>query len=306
MLGSFSTGARMAFDGRDDEPEARWGCAPGVCDPRVLNGVELPEALFAHDPALQSAFFCSEPVEEAFFTTLSPAAAVRACARLARGVEPRRRVLTDHYVDTPDRELFRQGISARVREYHVSSRPVRFEVVVIALDRPSPAARPRARVNRVMVQTFVRSDNDALRALLDAHARAGLVPVARVDKTRVAFDVHPVLCETADGAVVAGADARLMEDLASLRLVDVGLKVVVDELHGCGFAEPAIVEVEYAAARVAEGAALAERVRAALGPGARAKERNKIAYLLAGDAPAGHLPAGSAPPSHETRGGGEG
>lgn len=296
----------MAFGGRDDEPEARWGCAPGVCDPRVLDGVELPEALFAHDPALQSAFFCSEPVEEAFFTTLSPAAAVRACARLARGVEPRRRVLTDHYVDTPDRALFRRGISARVREYHLNSRPVRFEVVVIALDRPSPAARPRARVNRVMVQTFVRSDNDALRALLDAHARAGLVRVARVDKTRVAFDVHPVVTETDGVERVAGADVRLLEELGSMRVVDLGLKIVVDELHGGSFAEPAIVEVEYDAARVMEGAALAERVRAALGPGARAKERNKIAYLLAGDAPSGHLLAGSAPPLDPMQGGGEG
>jgi hypothetical protein len=294
MLGSFCTGADMAFDGRGDGAEAPWGCGPGLCDPRALDGVALPEALFAHDPALRSAFFCSEPVEEAFFTPLSPAAAVRACARLARGVEPRRRVLTDHYVDTPDRELFRRGISARVREYHLNSRPVRFEVVVIALDRPSPAARPRARVNRVLVQTFVRSDNDALRTLLDAHARAGLVRVARVDKTRVAFDVHPVVTETADGLErVAGADVRVLEELESLRVVDLGLKMVVDELHGGAFAEPSIVEVEYDAARVKEGAALAERVRAALGPGARAKERNKIAYLLAGDAP----------PPDDTRGG---
>lgn len=286
----------MAFDGREHGREVLESVA-GACDPRVLDGVALPEALFARDPALKSAFFCSEPVEEAFFTPLPAAEAVRICAGLAPGVEPRTRVLTDHYVDTPDLALFRRGVSARVREYHRNSRPVAFEVLVLALHRPAPASRPMARVNPVLVQTFVRNDAAGLRALLEEQARAGLVEVARVDKTRVSFDILPIVTETGDGrGRVSGADARLVEELASLRIVDLGVKIVVDELRGRDFGEPTIVEVEYDAARVAEGAAWAERVRAALGPGVRPKRLNKIAYLLAGDAP----------PPDDRRGGGDG
>jgi len=272
----------MAFDDtRRGEPYP----PPPICDPRVLDGVALPPELFAADAALRDAFFCSEPVEEAFFTGLSPAEAVGVCAALAPGVEPRRRVVTDRYVDTPELALFRLGVSARVREYHVSSRPVCFEVVVLTLDRPAPAARPEARVNHVLVQSFVRNDAADLQALLARQARAGLVEVARVEKTRTTFDIVPVLAVTPGGEVVPGADTRLVEDLASLRVVDQGLKVVVDELHGAGFDEPAMVEVEYDASRAVQGAALVERLRAALGPGVRPKARNKIVYLLAGISP---------------------
>jgi hypothetical protein len=272
----------MAFD------HTRRGGPPSfrpICDPRALDGVALPPELFAADPALREAFFCSEPVEEAFFTALPAAEAVRVCAALAPGVEPRRRVVTDRYVDTPDLALFRQGVSARVREYHLNSRPVRFEVVVLTLDRPAPAVRPVARVNHVLVQTFVRNGADDLEALLARQARAGLVEVARVNKTRTAFDLLPVVTADAAGAAFPGADTLLMENLASLRVVDLGLKVVVDELHSPGFDEPAIVEVEYDLARAEAGAALVERLRAALGPEVRPKKRNKIAYLLAGSSP---------------------
>ncbi len=272
----------MAFDhGR------RGGPPPPrpICDPRALDGVALPPELFVADPALRGAFFCSEPVEEAFFTDLSAAEAVRVCAALAPGVQPRRRVVTDHYVDTPELALFRRSVSARVREYHVSSRPVRFEIVVLTLDRPPPAARPVARVNRVLVQSFVRNGAADLEALLARQAGAGLVEVARVEKSRTAFDLFPVVAHGPGGEAVAGVDTRLVEDLASLRVTDLGLRVMVDELHGAGFDEPAIVEVEYDAARAEAGAALVERLRAALGPGARPKARNKIAYLLAGSSP---------------------
>ncbi|HEU4452122.1 MAG TPA: hypothetical protein VFR81_03645, partial [Longimicrobium sp.] len=100
--------------------------APAAGDRRMLGGVALPPDLFARDPALRGEFFASEPVEEAFFSPLPAAETLRAVAALAPGVEPRRRVVTDRYVDTPDLALFRQGISARVREYHLNSRPVRF------------------------------------------------------------------------------------------------------------------------------------------------------------------------------------
>jgi hypothetical protein len=272
----------MAFD------HTRRGGPPPfrpICDPRALDGVALPPELFVADPALRGEFFCSEPVEEAFFTALPAAEAVRVCAALAPGVEPRRRVVTDRYVDTPELALFHRGISARVREYHLNTRPVYFEVVVLALDRPAPLVRPAARVNRVLVQTFVRNDAAGLEALLARQARAGLVEVARVDKTRTAFDILPVVGATVGGVAFHGADTRLVEDLASLRIVDLGVKVVVDEFHGAGFDEPAIVEVEYDLARAEEGAALVERLRAALGAEIRPKARNKIAYLLAGSSP---------------------
>jgi hypothetical protein len=272
----------MAFD------DARRGGPPpphSICDPRVLDGVALPPELFAADAGLRDAFFCSEPVEEAFFTRLTPEEAVRACAALAPGVEPRRRVVTDRYVDTPELALFRRGVSARVREYHVSARPVRFEVIVLTLDQPAPAARPQARVNHVLVQSFVRNDAADLQALLARQARAGLVEVARVEKTRTAFDIVPILSVNAHGESVPGVDSRFVGELASLRVVDLGLKVVVDELRGAGLDEGAMVEVEYDGTRVEAGAALVERLRAALGPGVRPKARNKIVYLLAGNSP---------------------
>jgi hypothetical protein len=106
--------------------------------------------------------------------------------------------------------------------------------------------------------------------------------VARIAKTRTGFDLLPMTAETVARGTVAGADGRWVSGIArGLTPVDLGLKVVVDQLHGGPFAQPTVIEVEYDAAHAAEAAAVVERLRAALGPYLHPKERNKISYLLA-------------------------
>ena len=251
--------------------------APGL----VLDGVALPDALFWRGDRLRPLLLRGEPAEIAFFTSLPADEVIGVCAALAgEGARPRRREVRDRYVDTPDRELFQRGVSVRLREYLVHTRPLVFEVVAVSLR--GTAREPGGRSNRVLVQTFERSDAEGLRELEAQHAAAGLVEVARVAKTRTSFDIIPMTAETVAHGTVAGADGRWVAGLArGLTISDLGVKVMVDQLYGDPFAEPTVIEVEYDAAHAARAAAVVERLRAALGTWLRPKERNKISYLLA-------------------------
>ena len=267
----------------DDGLREREGEAAGLAAaPEVeLDGVFLPGEVLSDDPSLGPATFRSAPVEVSYFVAHPADEVARVCEGLADGTAPRRTEVVDRYFDTPDQALFRQGVSVRLREYLRHTRPVVFEGVAVSWRNVAPGGPLGARANQLLVHTFARNDGADFVRMRERYARAGLVEVARVSKTRTGFDLLPVLAERAGGGAVPAPDVRPVGDLGALRITDLGLKVVVDELHDAPFAEATIVEVEYDARHEARAVALVARLRAALGPALRPKERNKIAYLLA-------------------------
>jgi adenylate cyclase class IV len=246
---------------------------------QTLDGVELPAAVFTSDPRLKAAFMRLAPSEVAFFVARPAAEVVRICAALT-GVAPQVRAMRDRYFDTADRRLFARGVSVRLRHYTRHTRPLTFEVIAVSWRGARGEGPLYARTNRVLVQTFERSDAPAMAALLAQYRRAGLVEVMRIKKRRTGFELLPVLAECEERGSLAGVDARPIERLDALRVTDQGLRVLVDELHGVPFPEPTIVEVEYDQAHAGAAARLVEQLRSALGPDClRPKELNKIAYL---------------------------
>jgi hypothetical protein len=249
---------------------------------QVLDGVELPAALFTGDPRLQAAFVRLAPSEASFFVARPAAEVIRVCAELT-GVESRLRAMSDRYHDTAGGSLFARGVSARLRHYTRHTRPLAFEVIAVSMHGVRDEGGLRARTNEVLVQTFGRTTEEDYARILAQYRHAGLVPVAEVRKTRTAFDLHPFVIESAGGAVAAGADHRGIGDArGEASTTDIGLRVLVDELHGRPFPEPTIVEVEFDPRHRARAHALLVRVGEALGPVVREKARNKIAYLLEG------------------------
>ena len=258
---------------------------PGTppADPAPFNGVSLPAALFSHDPALESALIRISPTEISYFTEVSAAEVLRVCGGLARGAEARRRVLRDRYFDTSDGRLSKRGVSVRLRQYTVHSRPIVFEVIAISWAGVRALGPLKARTNQVLVQTFEENGPEDHAAMLAQYARAGFVRVAEVGKTRTGWDLHPVIEEVAGGILAAGMDHRgLGGARGEIRVHDLGLKLLVDELQDPVFPERTIIEIEYGLRHEAEAAEVAGRLHAALGGALREKERNKIAYLLAG------------------------
>lgn len=249
---------------------------------RTLDGVELPAALFTGDPRLEGAFVRLAPSEASFFVARPADEVVRVCAALT-GVESRLRSMSDRYYDLPDRALFARGVSARLRHYTRHTRPLAFEVIAVSMRGLRDAGGLRARTNEVLVQTFVRNAEDDYACLEAQYRRAGLVPVAEVRKTRTAFDLHPFVIESTEGAVASGADhGGIGEARGETRATDIGLRVLVDELHDRPFPESTIVEVEFDRRHEHEAAEVVGRLRAGLDPWLRDKERNKITYLLSG------------------------
>jgi hypothetical protein len=251
--------------------------------PETLDGVEIPGALFTHDPALQTAFTRISPTEVSYFTTLPAAEVIRVCREIAGGGEPKRKVLRDEYYDTAAGELSKRGVSVRLRRYTVHTRPLAFEVLAIAWGNVKPRGPLGARTNQVLVQTFARNGPEHYRALAEQYARAGYGVVAEVGKTRVGWDLQPVVFELSSGDVAIGMDHRGIDgERGELRVTDLGLKLLVDELHDPVFPERTIIEVEYGPAHEAQAVEVVARLRAAFGAALRDKARNKIAYLLAG------------------------
>jgi adenylate cyclase class IV len=251
--------------------------------PMELAGVEIPGGFFSADPRLETAFIGISPTEIAYFTPRPADEVLAACAEIAGGAEPRRRIQRDHYFDTAGGSLSRQGASVRLRHYALHTRPLAFEVIAVSWRGARSHGPLKARTNHVLVQSFERNDEADYAAMLGQYERAGFRRLAEVGKTRTAFDVRPILYDLEGGTFAAGLDHRGLDGVRGwLRIHDLGVKVLVDELHEPAFGERTIVEVEYDRRHAAQAAEVAARIRAALGPGARAKERNKIAYLLAG------------------------
>lgn len=251
---------------------------------RTLDGVAIPDVFFADAPHLKELWVHVPPVEISFFSGASPAETLAVCAAVANealpGVKPGYRVVRDHYFDTPDLSLFRQGISVRAREYQVNPRPAAFEVIVCSWREPVVDAPPEARGNHVLVQSFERSEHADFEALMERYAAAGLRKTASIGKSRTVFILHPGLSSTDTGEPVTASDTRLLVGIREIVTSDVGLRVIVDEMHDSPFPERSLVEIEFGPPHAAGGVALAARVRALLGARLREKALNKIAYLM--------------------------
>lgn len=262
----------------DTEPTAAGEGGPEADAPRV-GGVPIPPGLLVPHEWLPGLLVRLNTAEVAWFANVSAAEAVEICRR-ATGVEPRRRVVLDRYFDTPDRRLLRGSVSVRLRQYVHPPREIAYEIIAVGWG--GVTAGGRRGVNG-LVQTFERNDASGIPPLLDRYAAAGFVEVARVHKVRFNFEVvvarsvdeHGLELRAPERTGVAGARG-------SLRVVDFGIKVDVDELLEPLFPEPCIIEVECDPAREAECAGLVRDIAAALGPRAREKAHNKIVYLMGG------------------------
>lgn len=257
--------------------------APPAGPPKEFDGEVLPGELFSGDPALEHAWVRISPTEASFFVDRPADEVVELCRGIAGHVRPNRRVMHDRYFDLPDGSLFARGVSVRLREYAEHTRPLAFEIIAISWRGMNVEGPLDAHTNRVLVQTFERNGPEDLAAMRRQYAAAGFVPTAELGKSRTAFDLRPILEKDGTGIVRPGLDnVGLLGARGDLRVLDLGLKLLVDHIHQPAFSEPTIVEVEYGKEHEAQAAEVVARLRDALGPDLRPKERNKIAYLLAG------------------------
>jgi adenylate cyclase class IV len=260
----------------DPGPSVAAGAAPILRHEAEVNGTVLPEALLVPEAWLPALFVRVNPVEVSWFADVPVAQAVAACAAVS-GIEPRRRHVVDRYFDTPARSLFRRRVSVRLRHYVDPPRAVAYEIIAVGWGGTEAGGR---RVHG-FVQTFAANDAADIPRIVARYEAGGFRQVARIEKVRYNFELVPAVSVDAEGRhLFAPERLGVAGAQRSLRVVDFGIKLDVDDVRDSPFPEPSIVEVEYDPTRRAQAAPYVERIVRALTGRLRAKESNKIALLL--------------------------
>lgn len=258
------------------DPDTPAGAPPiGRVSARV-NGATLPQALLVPDAWRTSLFVRLSLAEVSWFARVPVRRAVEVCSA-ATGLEPRVRRVVDRYFDTAGRALFGRRVSVRLRQHVEPRREIAYEIIAVGWGAHAAGGR----LVDGFVQTFHRNDPGEIPRLLERFRSHGYEQVARFEKTRYTWEVVPTQSSDANGRRLSSAERTgVVGAQGWLRVIDYGMKVDVDELHGSPFPEPSIVEVEYDPSRRVAAAPLVERIRGALRGELREKEFNKIAHLL--------------------------
>lgn len=251
------------------------GASPIDRGTAAVGGFAVPDALLVPDGWTSSLFVSISPIEVSWFADVEVARAVEVC-REVTGVEPRVRRVVDRYFDTAGRDLFRRRVSVRVRQHVEPRRDIAFEVIATGWGDEAVSRRLSG-----FVQTFQRNDEAMLARLFERYAAAGYREVAAFDKVRYTFPVLPGRSVDAEGREVVSGELRgVGEARGSLRIIDFGVKVEVDDLRDSPFPEPSIIEIDYAPGHVPRAALIRDGIAAALAGRLRAKTTSKLAYLL--------------------------
>jgi hypothetical protein len=241
----------------------------------AVDGFVVPDALLVPDGWTPSLFVSISPIEVSWFADVAVERAVEVC-RAVTGVEPRVRRVVDRYFDTPARDLFRRRVSVRVRHHVQPRRDIAFEIIATGWSDEAEQRRLSG-----FVQTFQRNDEAMMARLLERYAAAGYEQVGAFDKVRFTFPVVPGRSVDAEGREVVSGELRgVGEARGSLRVVDFGVKVEVDDLSDSPFPEPAIIEVDFAPGHVPRATTIRDGIQAALEGRLRPKTTSKLAYLL--------------------------
>jgi adenylate cyclase class IV len=260
----------------DPGPIATAGAPPILRHEAEVNGIVLPDALLVPEAWLPGLFVRVNPVEVSWFADV-PVARVVAALTAVSGKEPRRRHVVDRYFDTPGRALFHRRVSVRLRHYVDPPRSIAYEIIAVGWGGEEAGGR---RVHG-FVQTFGANDAADIPRIVARYRAAGFEEVARIEKTRHAFEVVPAVSVDATGRRLVSPELMGVAGAQRyLRVVDFGIKLDVDDVRDSPFPEPSIVEVEYDPARRAQAAPYVERIVRAFTGRLRAKESNKIALLL--------------------------
>lgn len=264
----------------ETEPTAgSMGAAPIVRMTARVNGTPLPQGLLVPDAWRPSLFVRLSLAEVSWFAGVPVARAVQVCNEVAEVGPNRVRRVVDRYFDTPDRALFGRRVSVRLRHYVDPPREIAYEIIAVGWGAHAAGGR----LVDGFVQTFQHNTADDIPRLLERYREHGFVQVACFDKTRYSWELVPTQSSDATGKRLRSAERTGVAGARGwLKVLDFGIKVDVDDLHGSPFPEPSIVEVEYDPAHHARAAPVVARIRAKLAGELREKEFNKIAHLLSG------------------------